>query len=87
MGLKAKFRMKDSALFLTMRNFHLDTVSVIGYGNSKKKMKRFESKIMLEAFKKGHYLKEIEVENQFKYLFIKPHNIDRTIIIRLEKIL
>jgi hypothetical protein len=50
-------------------------------------MKRFKSKIMLEAFKKGHYLKEIEVENQFKYLFVKPHNIDRTIIIRLEKIL
>jgi len=84
-GLKAKFQMKDSALFLTMRNFHLDTVSVIGYGNSKKKMKRFESKIMLEAFKKGNYFKEIEVENQFKYLFIKPHNTDRTIIIRLEK--
>lgn len=86
-GLKAKFQMKDTALFLTMRNFHLDNVSVIGYGNSKKKMKRFESKIMLEAFKKGNYFKEIEVENQFKYLFIKPHNTDRTIIIRLEKIL
>ena len=84
-GLKAKFQMKDTALFLTMRNFHLDNVSVIGYGNSKKKMKRFESKIMLEAFKKGNYFKEIEVENQFKYLFIKPHNTDRTIIIKLEK--
>jgi hypothetical protein len=86
-GLKAKFKIKDSALFLTMRNFHLDTVSVIGYGNSKKKMKRFESKIMLEAFKKGNYFKEIEVENQFKYLFIKPHNIDRTIIIKVGEIL
>ena len=47
----------------------------------------FESKIMLEAFKKGNYFKEIEVENQFKYLFIKPHNIDRTIIIKVGGIL
>ncbi|MDG2343400.1 MAG: CotH kinase family protein [Flavobacteriales bacterium] len=67
---------KDNNL-LTLKNFHLDTVEIIGYGinHNPNEMKKFQSSITLSPFKKGEDYLEIEFYKKIKYLFFKPVNI------------
>ena len=72
-GLKAKIQNKNT---LVLKNFHLDSIYVIGYGDNKhfNEMKKFTSKITLSPFKKDEDFKKIKIKSEFKYLFFKPIN-------------
>ena len=75
----------NSIHILKLKNFHLDTVFVIGYGNKKNQMEKFNTPLLLEGYKNGIDNKEIFIKENFKFLFIRPVNLKDTLKISIDK--
>ena len=84
-GLKVKYKELDTTKILKLKNFHLDTVFVIGYGNKKNQMEKFNTPLLLEGYKNGIDNKEIFIKENFKFLFIRPVNLKDTLKISIDK--
>ncbi len=74
-GLKATLKEEH---VLALKNFHLDTIHVIGYGKNSNlnEMKKFNSSIYLYPYGFDKDYLEIENNKEIKYLFFRPLNID-----------
>lgn len=72
-GLKAIIEEKH----LELKNFHLDTLKVIGYSSTSKvdEMVRFNSPIVLSPYKTSNDFARIEANKEIKYLFFYPANL------------
>jgi hypothetical protein len=72
-GLKAIIKEEH----LELKNFHLDTLKVIGYSSTSKvdEMIRFNSTIVLSPYRTRNDFARIEVNKEIKYLFFYPANL------------
>ena len=72
---------------LTVKNFHLDTVEIIGYGikNNLEEIKKFNFPITLSPFKKGEDYLEMEFNEKIKHLFFKPVNVKEIQSCKIQK--
>ena len=52
MGVKAKIKVINDSIFLSINNFHLDTVCIIGYGKKIDEIIDFKSQLRCGPFQK-----------------------------------
>tara|TARA_B100000768_G_scaffold180721_1_gene201440 strand:- start:9171 stop:11162 length:1992 start_codon:yes stop_codon:yes gene_type:complete len=76
-GIKAnKYINRENELVLNIKNFHLDTVYLIGYSKGKKsnELVKFKDSILLSPFQtKGESI-EIKINRDADFIFFKPQN-------------
>ena len=72
---------QNNNIELSVENYHLSKVNIIGYGTSKNKdsIFYFKSPIYLNAFKKDQKPLEIKLPANAKYLFVKPNNTNKLV--------
>lgn len=75
-GLKAIIKGEH----LELKNFHLDTLKVIGYSSTSKanEMIKFKSPIVLSPYRTSTDFAQILSNQEIKYLYFKPNNISET---------
>ena len=81
-GVKAYINdQQNNNIELSVENYHLSKVNIIGYGTSKNKDSIFYFKppIYLNAFKKDQKPLEIKLPANAKYLFVKPNNTNKLV--------
>ena len=83
-GLKAKIKVVSDSIILSINNFHLDTVYIIGYGEKPDQIINFKSPIEINPFQKKGDSRELLVDENAKYLSIKPQNLKRIEIVKIK---
>ena len=83
-GLKAKIKVVSDSIVLSINNFHLDTVYIIGYGEKPDQIINFKSPIEINPFQKKGDSRELLVDENAKYLCIKPQNLKRIEIVKIK---
>ena len=78
-GVKAKIKVINDSIFLSINNFHLDTVYIIGYGKKIDEIIDFKSPIEMGPFQKNGDKKKVLIRDVVRYLTIKPQNRDSII--------
>jgi hypothetical protein len=82
--VKAKMKVINDSIFLSINNFHLDTVYIIGYGEKSGQITDFKTTIEMSPFQKSGDKKKVLINKNAKYLFIQPQNRDSIIKIDIE---
>ena len=76
-GLKAHKYINDkNELILKMKNFHLDTIYLIGYSKGKKSnnLVKFKDSILVSPFQTKEESIELKVNGDADFIFFKPQN-------------
>ena len=76
-GLKAHKYINDkNELVLKMKNFHLDTIYLIGYSRGKKsnELVKFKDSILVSPFQTNEESIELNINRDADFIFFKPQN-------------
>jgi len=76
-GIKANKHVNDkNELVLRIKNFHLDTVYLIGYSTENKKntIVKFKDSILITPFQTKEDASEIKINGDANFIFFKPQN-------------
>jgi hypothetical protein len=87
-GIKANKHINNkNELVLKIKNFHLDTVYLIGYSTEKKNnaLVKFKDSILISPFHTKEDYKELKINGNADYLFFKPQNTKKIEVINIEE--
>ena len=76
-GIKAQKYINDkNELILKIKNFHLDTIYLIGYskGKKSKNLFKFKESILISPFQTNEESIEIKINGDADFIFFKPQN-------------
>ena len=87
-GIKANKHVNDkNELILKIKNFHLDTVYLIGYSTDSKNntLVKFRDSILITPFQTKEDALEIKINEDANFIFFKPQNTKKLEVINIEE--
>ena len=87
-GIKANKHVNDkNELVLKIKNFHLDTVYLIGYSTDSKNntLVKFRDSILITPFQTKEDALEIKINEDANFIFFKPQNTKKLEVINIEE--
>ena len=87
-GIKANKHINDkNELVLKIKNFHLDTVYLIGYSIDSKNntLIKFKDSILITPFQTKEDASEIKINEDANFIFFKPQNTKKLEVINIEE--
>ena len=87
-GIKANKHVNDkNELILKIKNFHLDTVYLIGYSTDSKNntLVKFRDSILITPFQTKEDASEIKIDGDANFIFFKPQNTKKLEVINIEE--
>ena len=87
-GIKANKHVNDkNELILKIKNFHLDTVYLIGYSTDSKNntLVKFRDSILITPFQTKEDASEIKINEDANFIFFKPQNTKKLEVINIEE--
>ena len=87
-GIKAnKYINRKNELVLKIKNFHLDTVYLIGHSIEGKNnaLVKFTDSILITPFQTKGDSKEININGDADFIFFKPQNTNKLEVMNIEK--